>query len=353
MTSTDPLPGEIWPTDLTGVAASTDTDHVPWVRALCPMLEVLCAVGDEEHLTRAARTLGLPQPTVSRTVARIERRLGLSVVERHGRRIRLTPAGQALVDGARVACAEVERAAQAARGLVDPGSGLVRLAYLHTLPAHVVPQVVRAWRQDHPTAGVALSQDFPGVMLARLARGELDFVITSPLPSPRGRILAAPLVRQPLRLAVPAGHRLAGRTRARLREVAGEPFVLPVPGYGLTDTTLELCAQQGFTPVAAFEAADLATARSLVAAGFGVAVLPVGPPSGAGAEVGDGTGSGSGGGAGGGDEVVELDLDGGGTQRTIGLVWRAAGDEPAVLHGFREYALAAVPRLFAPRSAGL
>lgn len=347
MTSADPPPGGIRPIDLIGSAALTGTDHVPWTRALCPMLEVLCAVGDGEHLTRAARTLGLPQPTVSRTVARIERRLGLSVVERHGRGIRLTPAGRALVDGARVACAEVERAARAAHGLGDPGSGLVRLAYLHTLPTHVVPQVVRTWRQDHPTVQVALSQDLPGVMLDRLARGELDFVITSPLPSPRGRILAAPLVRQPLRLAVPAGHRLAGRTRVRLREVAGEPFVLPVPGYGLTDITLELCAQQGFTPVAAFEAADLETARSLVAAGFGVAVLPVDQPPGA--EAGNGTG----GGTGGGDELVELELDGGGMQRTIGLAWRATGDEPAVLHGFREYALAAVPLLFAPRPVGL
>ncbi|MEJ2579011.1 MAG: LysR family transcriptional regulator [Kineosporiaceae bacterium] len=313
----------------TGGSGRPAGEQVSWARALCPMLEVLCAVGEGEHLTQAARALGVPQPTVSRTIARIERRLGLAVVERQGRRVRLTPAGQALVDGARVACGEVERAGRAARDLLDPGSGLVRLASLATLPPMVVPQLVAAWRGEHPRVRVALAQDVPQALLDRLDRGEVDIAITSPLPVARGRLLVAPLVRQPLRLLVPSGHRLSGRGRVGLREASEEPFVLPVPGLGLAAEVRELCERHDFVPVVGFEAVDLATVRGLVAAGLGVAIVPGSPP---GAAPRDGT--------------VEVKLDGD-PSRSVGLVWRVSGDESPAHRRFREFALEVVPRLFA------
>ncbi|MDV7214623.1 LysR substrate-binding domain-containing protein [Streptomyces prunicolor] len=87
-------------------------------------------------------------------------------------------------------------------------------------------------------------------------------------------ITARPLVREPLRLAVPGRHRLAGRGSVRLAEAAAEHFVMASPGYGLHHLVTALCESAGFTPHAAFHGSEIATIRGFVAAGLGVAVLP-------------------------------------------------------------------------------
>jgi DNA-binding transcriptional LysR family regulator len=317
---TDPAPG-----DETGPPG--DASARSWVRVLCPMLEVLAAVAEEQHLTRAADRLGLPQPTVSRTIARIERRLGVSVLDRRGRGVRLTPAGKVIADGAGSACLELERASRVARDLADPGAGTVRLAYPYMLSPAIVPRLVRSWIAANPHSRVWLSQAGPEQMLVQLAQDEVDLVIISPLPHPRGRLLASPLLREPWRLVVPADHRLAGRGTARLREVAGDPFVMPSQGLGLHTSTVELCRHEGFTPVAAFEGNDLAILRGLVGAGLGVAVLPADPDPA--------------------PEVVELVLDQGVAQRTVGLAWRTGAKELPVVRRFREFLLAQAPGLLA------
>jgi LysR family transcriptional regulator, transcription activator of glutamate synthase operon len=86
-----------------------------------------------------------------------------------------------------------------------------------------------------------------------------------------------------LQLAVPSGHRLAGRKRVRLSEVAGERFVMLKHAFDFRDLVEDLCRRAGFEPESGFEAEDIASARALVGAGLGVAVVP--PLHGAGAEL--------------------------------------------------------------------
>ena len=116
-------------------------------------------------------------------------------------------------------------------------------------------------------------------------------------------LVTRPLDEQRLHLAVSADHRLAGRRRIRLAEVAEEPFVAVEPGYGLRLITNEFCAQAGFAPRIAFEGEEVETLRGLVAAGLGVALLPPGlvPRPG----------------------VVELEVTAPRTRRAIGLAWPA------------------------------
>ncbi len=293
-----------------------DVDEV--LQELAGPLRVLVTVADHGHVTRAAQELRLGQPTVSRALARVQEAVGVPLLVPHGRGVRLTPAGRAFADAARRALGEAERGVRSVREDDSPDTGRVALGFLHTLGATAVPALVRAFRREHPAARFQLTQDAAGTLLARLADGHVDLLLTSPLP--RGTSWRThPLLEQPLVLAVPADHRLARRERLALDDVAGEDLVLFEHGYGLREAAEAMFAEAGIVPRVAFEGQDADTVRGLVAAGLGIALLPApAAPR---------------------PDVVELPLAGPSTSRTVGLVWRE-GDLPRVAAAFRDVVLA-------------
>ena len=279
--------------------------HHPGLDALCPSMVRFAAVARAQHVTRAAAELGLPQPTLSRSIARLERDLGVPLFAREGRTLRLTRHGRRLLESVERALAEVESGVAAVDADADEVRGTVVLAFLYTLGRATVPRLLRAFRDAHPGIRLALAQDGAGRMLERLRTGEVDLVLTSPLPDVPG-VAVRPLGREPLALVVPRGHRLARRHRMRFAEAAGEEFVCLAPGYGLRDIFTELCRRHGVSPHIAMEAGEVDTVRSLAGAGFGVALLPATGHR----EPGDGT-----------VEIAVPDAS-----RTIGLAW--ADDRP-------------------------
>ena len=106
--------------------------------ALVPRLRQFMVVAREEHLTRAAEILGVPQPTLSRSIARLESELGVPLFTRPGRSIKLTRHGRFLFDSAQRALPALSAALRLLSGEVDPSQGRVALGFLHTLGAEVV-----------------------------------------------------------------------------------------------------------------------------------------------------------------------------------------------------------------------
>ncbi|MFJ9947144.1 LysR family transcriptional regulator [Kitasatospora sp. NPDC091207] len=291
---------------------------------LAPRLAQFAAVARLEHMTRAAALLGMPQPTLSRAVARLETELGVDLLARQGRTVRLTRAGRLLLASVERALAEVERGAEAARAEADPAAGRVVFGFLHTMGTDAVPALLRGFRAAHPQVRFQLAQDYVGAMLERLLAGELDLCLVSPVPDDPA-LVARTLDEQRLHLVVPADHRLAGRRRIRLAEVDREPFVGLERGYGLRAITDGFCAEAGFVPRIAFEGEDAETLRGLVAAGLGVALLPPAlvPRPG----------------------VVELEVTAPRTRRAIGLAWAAGRPPTPPVAAFRDFVLARRGRL--------
>ncbi|MDI5965651.1 LysR family transcriptional regulator [Streptantibioticus silvisoli] len=243
--------------------------------SLCPDLVRFAAVARLEHLSGAADELGVPQSTVSRSVARLERAVGCPLFDREGRGLRLTRQGRVFLGRVRTALDEIAVGADELRRATDrPGE--IALGFLPALGTAPVPQLVSWFRARRPGVRFRLVQSNAEGLLARLRSGEVDLCLTSPLPD-EPDVTATPVAREPLRLVVPAGHRLAGRGAVRLADAAGEDFVMATAGYGLRRLVDDLCAAAGFTPRVAFEGAEISTIRGFVAAGLGVAVLP--PPS--------------------------------------------------------------------------
>ncbi|MEV7020972.1 LysR family transcriptional regulator [Kitasatospora sp. NPDC093558] len=291
---------------------------------LAPQLAQFAAVARLEHVTQAAAMLGMPQPTLSRSVARLEEELGVALLARQGRTVRLTRAGRLLLASVERALAEVERGAEAAMAEADPSAGRVAFGFLHTMGTDAVPALLRDFRAAHPQVRFQLVQDYVGAMLERLLDGELDLCLVAPLPDDPA-FAARPLDEQRLHLVVPADHRLAGRRRIRLAEVAEETFVGLEEGYGLRAITDGFCAEAGFVPRLAFEGEEAETLRGLVAAGLGVALLPPAlvPRPG----------------------VVELEVTAPRTRRAIGLAWAAGRPLTPPVRAFRDFVLSRRGRL--------
>ncbi|MEU2154918.1 LysR family transcriptional regulator [Streptomyces sp. NPDC019396] len=243
---------------------------------LAPRLAYFSGVARHEHVTRASQELAVPQSTLSRAMVRLEDDLGVALFTRKGRTVSLTPAGRTFLTAVERALAEVERAAESVRADADPSAGKVAFGFLHTMGSETVPELIRAFRVDHPRVRFTLVQNYGEAMIERLRSGELDLCLTSPVPD-EPDLVARRLDEQRLRLVVPDEHRLASRKRIRLAEAADETFVTLEPGYGLRRITDALCAEAGFKPRVAFEGEEAETLRGLVAAGLGVALLP--PPA--------------------------------------------------------------------------
>lgn len=239
-------------------------------------------VAECEHVTAAATRLHVSQSALSRALARVQADVGVPLFDRDGRRLRLNRFGRLYLEHARRALAQLDAGrAELAEETGASGGGTVTLAFLHTFGTWLVPALLRAFAAVHPQVTLELTQDSASALLTALRDGSADLVLTSPRPDDPA-IAWQTLTSEPLRLAVPPGHPLAGRRRVRLAEVAEERFVAMKPEYGIRGMTDELCAAAGFTPQIAFEGDDIATLRGLVEAGLGVGLLP--PPHAGGTE---------------------------------------------------------------------
>jgi DNA-binding transcriptional LysR family regulator len=295
--------------------------------ALVPRLRQFAVVAREQHLTRAAEILGVPQPTLSRAIARLEADLGVPLFTRPGRSIRLTRHGKTLYEYSERIIPALTSALTHLLSEADPERGRVALGFLHTMGTDAVPRLLRDFRALHPGVRFALVQGGSESLLARLREGELDVYLTAPLPSEPG-IAARPLDEQRIDLFVPAGHPLARRRGGvALAEAAGEDFICMEPGYGLRAITDDLCRAAGFEPRIAFEGEEADTARGLVGAGLGVSLLPA-----TAASMTD-------------PAVAAVRVTAPKAARTLGIAWQTDRPLTAPAAAFRDFALTYAGRL--------
>jgi DNA-binding transcriptional LysR family regulator len=245
-------------------------------RQVLPMLPVLVALAETGQTTAAADVLQIPQSTVSRTLTRLGRELGVPVVERHGRTVRLTAAGQALVPHAAAAIASASAGVEAVRSQEAGARGTVTLAFQSTLGERVVPALVKTFLQEHSGATFELIQTSRPHCLAALDDGTAEIAFVSPLAEQPG-LTTLRLHTEPLVLVVPHSHHLSTRTKVAFAEVAAETFICMRSGYGMRTYLDDLAAAAGFTPMIGFEGDDLATLRGLVSSGLGVSLAPRDP----------------------------------------------------------------------------
>jgi LysR family transcriptional activator of glutamate synthase operon len=260
-------------------------------------------VADGVSVTEVSDLDGTTQPGVSRALARLEAEVGTPLLRRSGRVLRMTHAGVAFKRHVDAAMHELDDGLAAVHQLVDPETGTVTLSFQPSLGTWLVPDLVGGFRAEHPRVRFDLRPKHDELATAVRERGEIDLELSTLRPSDPA-VRWQRLTMEPLRLAVPAGHRLASRPQLALAEVADLPFVAIRPTSVLRPVCDELCARAGFDPDIAFECDDLPTIRGFVAAGLGVAIVPVTTETAAG-------------------RLHYLELTDRGARREIGMAWSA------------------------------
>jgi DNA-binding transcriptional LysR family regulator len=245
-------------------------------------LRAFVAVAQELNFTRAAERLHLGQQAVSKSVRRLERELGVTLLERTTREVRLTPAGAALLDGAARALDAADAAVARAREVGRGTAGTVRVGVTPAVAAGERDDIVQALREGAPELSVSFRDLRPSEVAPALRSGEVEVVVAR--TGPAGEELATARLRPtPAELRVPAGHRLAGREAAALAELDGERLLAwSPPGTAYTDMLLATAAAGGaeVTPVEAHITGGTSL-RELAEVGA-VALVPRGWPDTAG-----------------------------------------------------------------------
>ncbi|MFJ2160518.1 LysR family transcriptional regulator [Streptomyces sp. NPDC087856] len=241
-------------------------------------LRVLRKVAENGSFNQAAAALGLTPSAVSQQVAALERSLGAQVVVRSTRGVTLTQAGQIMVGAAESVAAELEQAQQQVAEL-NTGRTQLTVATFTSGGRLLLPAALTELMAVHPRTVLHVKEGEPEYTLPLVRQGAVDLALAyhfdGPLPAGRGpssRLEWTPLLEDPLHVVLPQGHRLANHDALDLADLAAEPWVL---GCLKTEAYLRRFAEHaGFDPQIRGTTTDYFFARSLVAAGTGISLIP-------------------------------------------------------------------------------
>jgi len=238
-------------------------------------LEHFVAVAEERHFTRAAARLHIVQSGLSASIHALEDEMGAALFLRTTRRVSLTPAGEAFLEEAR----RVLIAAKVARGVVADMQSLKRgrlmVGAIQGLSPFIdLPRLLGDFHREYPNVEIRLSFDETGALIEGVLEGRLDIAFTQFVEAPPPELTARMIACDPLVVACPSHHKLAGRQDLQLADIASENFIdLPL-GHGTRQLVDHSFAAAGLSRRSEFEVNDLAMQLDMVAHGLGVALVP-------------------------------------------------------------------------------
>ncbi|MFM9372779.1 LysR family transcriptional regulator [Streptomyces sp. Da 82-17] len=232
-------------------------------------LKQFVVVARLEHLSRAADELRVAQPSLSRTVARLESELGTPLFDRAGR-LRLNDAGKLFLGYVERALGELDAGRRAVADATSEGFGTVRLASETFL---TLTGPLTAFKRAHPAIEVQLHQLPADDMARHLRAQDVDLCVSSQAIPVEG-LEAVQLLDEAVWVAAPLGHPLAGRTSVTVEELADEPFVTATRRHWLRRLLDRLFAGQGLTPKIVCEGDESSAIADLISAGLGIGLVP-------------------------------------------------------------------------------
>ncbi|MGB9186306.1 MAG: LysR substrate-binding domain-containing protein [Solirubrobacteraceae bacterium] len=249
-------------------------------------LRYLVALAEERNFTRAAASLHIAQPAMSQQIRRLEHELGLAVVERTTRRVKLTDAGELLVVRARRILVELEAAETELQALRGMYIGHVTIGAMHTMGPVDLSLALALFRERHPDVQFTVREQSSEEMAEMLRVDELDLAFLSVTERVESHGLGLyQLLSEELVVLLEPSHRLGKRPQIRMAELADEPFVSFRTGARLRELLVSAGRGAGFEPRVTLESNDSQRVRRLVSRGLGVAILPRSDAEGPGAGV--------------------------------------------------------------------
>ena len=239
-------------------------------------LEQFVVVAEEEHIGRAAARLTMTQPPLTQAIQRLERAVGVELLERSRRGVRLTAAGRAFAVDARQLLEAQRAAVDRARRIADGTHGDLKIGYAAGSALGLLPQLLRVAHEQVADLRVQLFQRSTAESIVAVRAGSLDMALVRLPLADGGGVDLFELPSERLGLAVPIGHRLATAGSVGLNELRHERFaLLPTGSSDLAEQVQSVCRRAGFLPVDAARADALPGLLGHVAANGCVTFVPI------------------------------------------------------------------------------
>jgi len=274
-------------------------------------------VAKELHFRRAAESLGVAQPALSRQIAQLEQAIGARLFTRSQRRVELTPAGRHLADRVEPLLRELTRLPRETAAIAGGETGSLRVGFTGLAMGTVLPRVLRDFQKVRPGIRVELTESPTAAQVEALRTGAIACGFLHPDSLPED-FHSRPLLQERNGIVLPAEHPMARKPSLRLKDLGDVPFVLFPREYNPSfyDRTLSAFSQAGVTPQIVEEIWPRANAVGLVRSGLGATLMCPSEaqnlPS----------------------EVVFLPLRGPAPESRLALAWRESGDNPPSLDAF-------------------
>ncbi len=240
-------------------------------------LRYFVAVAEELHFTRAAERLGIKQPPLSLQIRNLEREMGTPLFRRLTRGVELTEAGALLLDDARRILGQVERTKASVQSRARGDTGRIKLGFAAaTYFQRLVPGIIRAYRKRYPGVLLLPEENYTPRLIESLRSREIDVAFVRPPIIDSEGLAIEPLIEEHLLIAMPKSHPQAGNRSTPLAALARETWTLlpRIVTPDFYDAFIARCRQAGFSPKLGQEAPQVLSIVPMVAAGFGVSIVP-------------------------------------------------------------------------------
>lgn len=236
-------------------------------------LRYLVALAEEGSFSRAAARAHVSQPSLSQQIRKLEEEVGQPLFDRLARGVVPTESGKRFLVYARRALADVADARRCVDECRGKHAGRLVVGAVPTIAPYLLPRLVKEFRRRHPEVSVEVVEDLTPEIARGVEDGAIDLGLMSTCratPSVRVETLG----REPFMLAVPSGHRLAGRRRAGWRDLGGERFLVLHEAHCMSSQVRRVCAKNAVCPDVVLRGVQLRTLVEMVAAGMGVSLVP-------------------------------------------------------------------------------
>lgn len=237
-------------------------------------IEYFVEVAKQLSFTKAATTLHVSQPSISKAIQNFEAELGVPLFYRSSKRLELTDAGQAVLINSMQVLEAFQNMRSELTDLMQLKKGQIRIGIPPIVGAEFFSKLISVYKEQHPYIEILLTEVGTKRIREEIETGELDIGLVCSVTSTNENLETIRFLKDPLQLIVHESHRLAGQKTIAMSDLTNEAFIIYRKDFILFDRIIEECKNHGFYPTIACETTQKDLFIEMVQAKLGIALLP-------------------------------------------------------------------------------
>ncbi|WP_042346564.1 LysR family transcriptional regulator [Bacillus massiliigorillae] len=236
-------------------------------------LEVFMKVAEFHSFTKAAELLFIAQPSISKSVQRLERELNVILLDRSSKNLRLTDAGKIVFDKSKAILLSIDNLSVSINDLSNLVTGHIKIGLPQIIGAVFFPKIAQAFSHQYPGVKLEIKEDSGPVTEKLVEKGGLDIGLIV-LPIMNDQLTVTSIYQDEFCLCVSSTHHLANKHTISLLDLKYESFIMFAKSFALHNLIMNACKDAGFNPNIAFESTQWDLILELVSAQLGIAIVP-------------------------------------------------------------------------------